>query len=116
MDTKWRFYGRETELGALLARMRRKQWFFGAVRGQRRIGKTALVQQSLATLAQDESTKLTPFYTQFVAENTDSAIQRFRIAVDEAGLAAVAGGSTSITSLPDMAVAIRKLCLGVCSL
>ena len=112
METKWRFYGREAELGALLARMRRKQWFFGAVRGRRRIGKTALLQQALATLAQDESTKLKPFYTQFVAENTDSAIQRFRIAVDEAGLAAVAGGSSSITSLPDMAVAIRKLCLG----
>ena len=78
MDTKWRFYGREAELGALLARMRRKQWFFGAVRGRCRIGKTALLQQALATLAKDESTKLKPIYTQFVAENTGSAIRRFR--------------------------------------
>ena len=111
MPSEWKFYGREAELGALLGRMRGGRWFFGAIRGRRRIGKTALVQQALATLEQDESIRFTPFYTQFVAESADSAAQRFRLALEESGLDAKAGGIASITSLSAMAVAIRKLCL-----
>ena len=110
MPSELKFYGREAELGALLARMRGGRWFFGAIRGRRRIGKTALVQQAFATLQQDESIRFTPFYTHFVAESVDSAIQRCRLALEEAGLDAKVGGLTTITSLSKMAAAIRKLC------
>ena len=50
----WDFYGRRDELGRLLETMRTGRWFFGAIRGRRRIGKTALIQQALTTLQQDE--------------------------------------------------------------
>ena len=50
MGAHWTFYGRQEELGALLERMRAGRWFFGAIRGRRRIGKTALIQQALDTL------------------------------------------------------------------
>ena len=50
MGARWTFYGRQEELGSLLERIRRRRWFFGTIRGRRRIGKTALIQQALTTL------------------------------------------------------------------
>ena len=44
----WRFYGRTTELDALIDIMRRNRWFFVKITGRRRIGKTTLVQQAIA--------------------------------------------------------------------
>ena len=45
MTIRWEFYGRRDELGGLLEKMRQDHWFFGAIRGRRRIGKTALVSR-----------------------------------------------------------------------
>lgn len=55
MPATWTFYGRQDELGGLLAHMRRSQWFFGTIRGRRRIGKTALIQQAMTILGTDPS-------------------------------------------------------------
>ena len=46
--------GAGRELGSLLETVRRPRWFFGAIRGRRRIGKTALIQQALKTVSEDE--------------------------------------------------------------
>ena len=54
MSAPWAFYGRRDELGSLLETVRRRRWFFGAIRGRRRIGKTALIQQALKTVSEDE--------------------------------------------------------------
>ena len=53
----WDFYGRREELGRLLEILRGRRWFFGAIRGRRRNGKTALVQQALTALEQDEGSE-----------------------------------------------------------
>ena len=53
MGREWKFYGRGTELGLVLASMRRNRWFFGAIRGRRRVGKIALVRQALEILKKD---------------------------------------------------------------
>jgi uncharacterized protein len=45
----WQFYGRTTELDGLSAVLRRHRWFFAKITGRRRIGKTTLVQQAIAT-------------------------------------------------------------------
>jgi AAA+ ATPase superfamily predicted ATPase len=47
VHAKWAFYGREAEVGALAAVVRRPRWFFVRVSGRRRIGKTALVREAL---------------------------------------------------------------------
>ena len=45
----WGFYGRQAELEQLRAILARGRWFFVKVTGRRRIGKTTLIQQALAT-------------------------------------------------------------------
>lgn len=51
----WKFYGRNTELDSLRNLLARQQWFFCAISGRRRIGKTSLIRQALQTLP--EATK-----------------------------------------------------------
>jgi AAA+ ATPase superfamily predicted ATPase len=46
----WGFYGRSRERQQLVDILRRKRWFFARVTGRRRIGKTTLVQQALASV------------------------------------------------------------------
>ena len=48
MTADWRFYGRTTKLDALTAILRRNRWFFAKITGRRQIGKTTLVQQTIA--------------------------------------------------------------------
>ena len=48
-EIEWGFYGRRTELEALEAMLERGSWFFLKVSGRRRIGKTELIRQALAT-------------------------------------------------------------------
>ena len=45
----WRFYGRNDQMHALSEMLTRRRWFFAKVSGRRRIGKTGLIQQALAT-------------------------------------------------------------------
>ena len=87
MSFKWRFYGREAELGALLRRLRRRQWSFGAIRGRRRIGKTALVQQATSNSGNGTPIQRRRRYTFQLPEGGPAyAVRRFRSAVQLAGL------------------------------
>lgn len=45
----WGFYGRSSEQVALRAVLGRRRWFFAKVTGRRRIGKTSLIRQALAS-------------------------------------------------------------------
>lgn len=46
----WAFYGRHVEQQQLRGILQRKRWFFLQISGRRRIGKTSLIQQALASL------------------------------------------------------------------
>lgn len=46
----WAFYGRHVEQQQLRDILQRKRWFFLQISGRRRIGKTSLIQQALASL------------------------------------------------------------------
>ena len=48
----WKFYGRNTELDSMRKLLSRPQWFFGAISGRRRIGKTSLIREALQSLPQ----------------------------------------------------------------
>ena len=112
MTTRWEFYGRRDELGGLLEKMRRDRWFFGAIHGCRRIGKTALVQQALSTLAEDESNVRPALLVQLPDSNAADLAAVFRNAVREAGLESRLDGGDRIRGLPDVAAAVGALCAG----
>ena len=105
---RWEFYGRRDELGGLLEKMHRDHWFFGAIHGRRRIGKTALVQQALSTLAEDESNARPALLVQLPDSTEVDLAAVFRNAVREAGFES--RGGNRIRDLPDVAAAVGALC------
>ena len=110
MVNDWAFYGRQLELGSLLEYMRRKSWFFGAIRGRRRIGKTALIQQALKTLGEDEASTGLTLLVQLPDSNPTDLAVVFRNAVREAGIESYIDGLDSIQNLPGVAAAVGSLC------
>lgn len=48
----WKFYGRSLELESLRKLLTQPRWFFCAISGRRRIGKTSLIRQTLQTSPQ----------------------------------------------------------------
>jgi len=110
MTIRWEFYGRRDELGGLLEKMHRDHWFFGAIHGRRRIGKTALVQQALSTLAEDKSNARPALLIQLPDGNAADLAAVFRNAVREAGLESRLDGGDRIRDLPGMAAAVGALC------
>ncbi len=106
----WSFYGRRNELGALLERMRGEHWFFGAIRGRRRIGKTALVQQALNTLAEDKPGRRPALLVQLPDSTPGDFAAVFRNALREAKLGGDLGESDEPGDLPGVAIATGSLC------
>lgn len=110
MTRQWSFYGRGEELGSLLAHMRGERWFFGSIRGRRRIGKTALIQQALKILAEDRTSDIPALLVQLPDSNPSDFTTVFRNAVWEAGLENRVGGAGSIHDLAGIATAVGSLC------
>lgn len=106
----WDFYGRGDELGCLLETMRRGRWFFGAIRGRRRIGKTALVQQALTTLQQDERCRRPVMLVQLPDGGPGDFAAVFRGTVRDAALEGLLDGLDQVRDLPAVASAIGSLC------
>lgn len=52
----WKFYGRNLELEACAKLVTQPRWFFCAISGRRRIGKTSLIRQTLQSLPQAPKT------------------------------------------------------------
>lgn len=48
----WKFYGRNTELDTMRRLLSQPRWFFCAISGRRRIGKTSLIREALQSLPQ----------------------------------------------------------------
>ena len=110
MSVPWSFYGRREELGSLLEIMRRPGWWFGAIRGRRRIGKTALIQQALKTISDDEP-DAPPILLVRVPDSSPADFAAvFRSALAETGLAPDTGPAEEIRELTGIAAAIGSLC------
>lgn len=110
MDNRWKFYGRRDELGALLKLLRGGRWFFGAIRGRRRIGKTALIQQALHAHATDRSDARPVLLVQLPDGNPADFAEMFRNAIRDANLEDRLDPRNTLRSLPDVAAAIDSLC------
>ena len=110
MTIRWEFYGRRDELGGLLEQIRRNRWFFGAIHGRRRIGKTALVQQALSTLSGDEPNARPTLLIQLPDSNAADLAAVFRNAVRQTGLENRLNAGDRIRDLPDVAAAVGALC------
>ena len=96
----WGFYGRRDELGRLLEILRGRRRFFGAIRGRCRIGKTALVQQALTALEQDEGNKRDVLFFQLPDSDPADVAAVFRRAVRDAGLQDSVRDLDSLRDLP----------------
>ena len=112
MAASWTFYGRTDELGSLLARLRQPRWFFGTIRGRRRVGKTALVQQALKILEEDEPDGVPCLLVQLPDSTPADLATVFRNAVREAGLEGHLDESSAAPGLPGVARAVGSLCSG----
>ena len=110
MSAPWSFYGRQEELGSLLETMRRPRWFFGAIRGRRRIGKTALIQQALNTVSDDEPAGPRVLLVRIPDSSPADFAAVFRSALGEAGLAPDTGAAEEIRNLPGIAATVGSLC------
>ena len=106
----WGFYGRRDELGRLLEVLRGGRWFFGAIRGRRRIGKTALVQQALTALGHDEGSGRDVLFFQLPDSDPADVAAVFRRAVRDAGLQDSVRGLDSLRDLPGVAAGVGSLC------
>ena len=109
MANGWKFYGRAADLGALLESLRANRWFFGSVRGRRRIGKTALVKQALKTLASDDPDGCRTLYVQLPDSSVGDAVTVFRMAVQQSDLGDTLGDVNKIANLPGLAAAVGTL-------
>ena len=109
MSAPWAFYGRREELGSLLETVRRPRWFFGAIRGRRRIGKTALIQQALKTVSEDEPAGPRVLLVRIPDSSPADFAAVFHSALSETRLAADAG-TEEIHDLPAIAAAVGSLC------
>ena len=110
MVLPWTFYGRTEELGGLLARMRQRTWFFGTIRGRRRVGKTALVQQALKTLHDDQADDVPCLLVQLPDSTPLDLATVFHNGVREAGLDERIRGLSAGHDLPGVARAVGALC------
>lgn len=110
MVPRWNFYGRTEELGNLLARMRQRRWFLGTIRGRRRIGKTALVQQAIQTLHLDEPNDIPCLLVQLPDSTPADLATVFFNSVREAGLAEHVDDLGPSQGLPGVARAVGALC------
>ena len=110
MTSRWSFYGRSAELGALLEHLRGPEWFFGTIRGRRRIGKTALIQQAIDTLRAD-APECGPWLLAEVPDSTPADFESvFRSAVQAAGLKGSTSEPEPSAGLPGVADSVGSLC------
>ncbi|MHC8508643.1 MAG: ATP-binding protein [Rhodospirillales bacterium] len=110
MRKDWHFYGRNDELADIQRIIERDRWFFCAVSGRRRIGKTTLIQR-----AAQESGK-PHFYFQVPDSDERGVVQAFEESIEDflaaEGMAPkdALAFSREIKSFLDIAVMISRMC------
>ena len=75
----WGFYGRRAELADIDRILARGEFFFCAISGRRRIGKTSLIQEAL------RRRDIKAIYIQIPDSDERGVIQAFEDAVEDAG-------------------------------
>ena len=110
MANTWQFYGRQAYMGSLLETMRSGQWFFGEITGRRRIGKTTLIRQALATVGREITGAREVLLVEMPDSTVDDVVSEFRTAVLQAGLENKSAGIAQVRDLPGMATSISSLC------
>ena len=76
----WGFYGRSEEQARIIRILERKNWFFCAISGRRRIGKTTLIQRALL---RRNIPKV--FYFQVPDSDERGVVQTFQDALEDTG-------------------------------
>ena len=81
MEKAWGFYGRRTEVAEIAKVLSSGRWFFCAISGRRRIGKTSLIQQALR-----ERPETKHFYFQVPDSDERGVVQAFQDAIEDYGI------------------------------
>lgn len=104
LQTEWGFYGRASEQAEIERIVSSGRWFFCAISGRRRIGKTTLIQQALRS--RDD---LSVFYFQVPDSDERGVVQVFQDALEDYGVSLDLVRDTART-FADMAELIDLLC------
>ena len=110
VSVRWKFYGRRGELGALLKTLRSRLWFFGVLRGRRRVGKTTLVLQALSMIHQETGGTPRAVLLELPDSTPDDAASELRSAIQQSQLPLGSVDSAQCRDLPGMATLIASLC------
>ena len=99
----WGFYGRVTERADIGKILSSGRWFFCAVSGRRRIGKTTLIQKAVRNRKGIQT-----FYFQVPDSDERGVVQAFQDALEDCG--ATIEGAQKIRTFAHVAVFIRLMC------
>ena len=104
----WKFYGRDTELNTMRRLLSRQRWFFCAISGRRRIGKTSLILEALQSLPQASKA----VYLQVPDSDERDVVSVFADALEAAAPLGLPDGVQphALRRFSDMAKAIGALC------
>ncbi len=113
--TTWKFYGRRDELDAVKNLLSQRRWFFCAISGRRRIGKTSLIRQALLEIEGDSLLRQGALYFQVPDSDERDVVSVFADALavfSDAfpGLLPDAVSPSALRRFSDMARAIGALC------
>jgi len=103
MQARWTFYGRSVERAEIARIVGRRRWFFCAITGRRRIGKTTLIRTVLRSL------ETRTLYVQIPDSDPFGVVIAMRDAIEDHGFADLFDPA-DIRSLADVAQAIAALC------
>lgn len=100
----WGFYGRATEQAEIEKILSSGRWFFCAISGRRRIGKTTLIQRALLSRPD-----ITPFYFQVPDSDERGVVQAFQDSLEDSG-APQRDVRKFFRTFRDMAEMIAEMC------
>lgn len=101
-ENHWNFYGRSKELEDIRGVLSTGRWFFCAIAGRRRIGKTTLIQQAVRQL------DVSHFYFQVPDSDERGVVETFQEALEDYALPTDA--ARRFRTFLDMADAVERLC------
>lgn len=104
MRKDWEFYGRAQEISTIERILDRGRWFFCAISGRRRIGKTTLIREALEAVGR----KGKFFYVQIPDSDERGVVQAFQDALESFGTRPEI--AQDFRTFAHMATAIRQLC------
>lgn len=107
MQTDWSFYGRSAERAEIIPILDRGRWFFCAITGRRRIGKTTLIRNIV------RERDLRTLYVQIPDSDPFGVIRAMRDAIEDHNLSDLVDPA-GIRSLADVAQAVAALCRKGC--